>query len=269
MSKVVFADGYQRVVVPQIEYNYDFIPSNPFPIDIYAKVDQVKQRTTNSPTFKWISSGTSNTPYSTTTATTQEQPTIPQSSQSISSKIRHVEVGDTISNEMFENLVHAEGKNNWTAAKGTKYGEDFVTGPLGQVYKYNAKGEITGTFKEGEKVTAQEAEENARRHYAAAFKEWKDLLAGKPDVTQEKLDALVSATQGTRKSKKATMDYVLNNWGNWDKIDHYLRTHAVTAAGNGKVQPGLVLRRQFEADWFKGIKKPFSWYQKNRKLYNV
>lgn len=176
---------------------------------------------------------------------------------------------NNISDEMLNQLHHAEGEKNWTAHSSPEFGEKYVTGPLGMVYKYDTNGKVIGSWKEGETCTKEYAIQNAKNHYAALFREWKEYLSGLPDVTQDKLDALVAASDGTVASKNRLKKFVKEHWGDWNAIDIFWRKFATTAAGNGKQMPGLVLRRQFEADWFKGVKRPFSWYQKNRKQFGV
>lgn len=178
--------------------------------------------------------------------------------------------GDSISTEMLENLLHAEGKNNLTAhQEKDKFGEDFVTGPYGMVYKYDENGNRVGTFAEGEQMSETDAITNAKRYYQKSYNEWKEHLRGLPDVTQEKLEALVSASGGTTASKKYWMGFVKEHWGDWPTIVNRWKTFATTAAGNGKTMPGLRLRRLFESAWFMGDKRPFSWYQKNRSQWGI
>ena len=200
--------------------------------------------------------------------TVQQTPVEPQQQQTPDKPLTN------ISDEMFENICGAEGSGNFIAhAETKKFGEKFVTGPYGQVYKRidehgNPLKKIL-PFKEGERVDPVWAKMNAKQQYTERAQEWLKRLAGKPGLTQDRLDALVSTTQGTSKAKEACYKYITEHWGDWDKIVEYIKTHAVTAAGNGKVMPGLKLRRLFEAAWFQGDKKPFKWYQKNRKQFGI
>lgn len=184
-------------------------------------------------------------------------------------------IGDNISEDMFANLLKMEGAHANASgrlvahAEKKDFGESFVTGPYGMVYKYDANGNNIGGWKEGETTDEASARENARRSYLRRYKKWQQLLAGKEGVNQDRIDALVSASGGTAKATKRTEEFVLGHWGDWEAIDKFLRTHAVTAAGNGKVQPGLVLRRHLEADWFKGIHKDWRWYQHNRHQFGI
>lgn len=174
-----------------------------------------------------------------------------------------------VSDFMFRNALYMEGSQGLTAKRLSYFGESFVTGPYGMTQHFNKNGKATRPFKNGETVSQEYALQNARNYYNGSANEWKRLLSGKSGLTQNKLDALVSASGGTAKSKKYLQKFVLTNWGNDEKIANFLRTFATTAAGNGEKQPGLILRRQYEADLFLGRARDFKWYQQNRKLYGV
>lgn len=270
--------SYKAVSEPTItvpKYNFSMPAQNiVIPTSIQEKVDNVKTRM-ESPAFKWSSSGTETTNYIPTqsqSSTSTTYPPVQQNTQSTSMPTQtttNTQVGNTISDDMLHQLHKIEGAENWTANRFKEAGEKWVTGPLGMVYKYDVNGKVIGTWKEGEKCTPEFAIQNAKNHYAKMFRDWQENLKGLPDVTQDRLDALVAGSDGTTKSKNRLMKYVKEHWGDWDAIDKFLRTHSTTAYGNGKRMPGLVLRRQFEADWFKGIHRPISWYQKNRKQFGV
>lgn len=268
--------SYKAISEPEItvpKYNFE-VPLQNFvvPTSIQEKVDNVKTRM-ESPTFKWSSSNTEKTQYTSSSQESTSNDVLQQQSQTQSQNF-----SGKISDAMFENLLGVEGAhtaNGKLIAKSERknFGENFVTGPHGMVYKHiDAQGNLLKTpqsFKEGEAVSPQWARANARAYYDKQAQEWEKLLQGKQGVTQNRIDALVAATGGTAKAKKATQNFVLSHWGDWQAIEQHLRTHATTAAGNGKRMPGLVIRRQFEADWFKGEAKPYSWYQKNRKAFNA
>ena len=194
---------------------------------------------------------------------------LPQSSSIIS--------GEGISDNMLDQLLKQEGKHSTSDGKlvakaGKQFGESFVTGPYGMVYKHiDENGNLLSkpvAFKAGETVSEEWARKNARAYYNKTAQEWKDTLKGE-NISQDELDALVSASGGTAKSKQALKEFVISHWDDKKAISDYLRNFATTAAGNHKRMPGLVLRRQQEADWFLGDKRDSTEYLKNRKLYNV
>lgn len=199
---------------------------------------------------------------------TQQQTGVPQqqSSMDVSGA-----PGSNITDAMFKQICIMEGGKDKPAQVLSKdFGETFATGPYGQVYKrIDANGNPLAKpipFKAGEVVSDEWALANAKYTYQKRAKRWLQLLEGKPGLTQDKLDALVSGCGGTAQAKKTFENFVLSHWGDWDAICNFWRNHAITAAGNHKVQPGLVLRRQFEADWFMGKKGNFRDYQ--RAYYN-
>ena len=178
-----------------------------------------------------------------------------------------------ISDEMFQNLLGIEGSHTKNGmlmahAENKKFGETFVTGPYGMTQKHIDKNgnllKQPTSFKEGELVSKEWALANAHAYYDKQAAWWKQIL-GNRQVTQHQLDALVSASCGTQRSVRILKQFVLENWGNWDAIVKRWKSFATTSAGNGKVQPGLVTRRQFEANWFVGSNQPWSSYRTYRK----
>lgn len=183
---------------------------------------------------------------------------------------------DKISDEMFEQLLkmewkHEKGGNTLVAWVGKQFWEKFATWPYGMVYKHiDENGNLLKKpvqFKAGEEVNADWALKNARACYDKRAKERKEDLEKKwHKYTQNELDSLVSTCGWTKKSSNSCRDFVLANWNDKNKVIEYIRTHSTTAAWNGKVMPGLVRRREFEAGWFSGIKKTFAEYKvKNKK----
>ena len=186
---------------------------------------------------------------------------------------------DKISDEMFQQLLIMEGKqeksNNTLVAKiGTQFWEKFATWPYGMVYKHiDENGNLLKKpveFKVGEEVSADWALKNAKAYYDKEAKERKEDLEKKwYTYTQNELDALVSTCGGTKKSKDNCKSFVLANRNDKNNVAGYIRTHATTAAGNGKVMPGLVRRREFEADWFQGSKKLYADYKVKHNKTNM
>ena len=179
-----------------------------------------------------------------------------------------------MSQEAILNNLAIEGKHvhdsgDFVAKRETQFGEKFVTGPYGQVYKYiDEKGNLLSNpipFKEGERVSPEFALANAQAYYEQKATRWLNLLEGKEGLTQDKLDALVSASGGTRKATQKLEEIVLNNWGNWQAIADKWKRFAVTAAGNGKVMPGLLSRRYWESEWFLGNKHPYQYWQQQQR----
>ena len=173
---------------------------------------------------------------------------------------------DTISEQMFQELLNIEWSQNFVATIHWKdFWETFVTWPYGMTYKHiDENGNLLSTpitFKDGERVSPSWAKENARAYYNKQAKKRKDILDKKwCKYTQNMLDALVSASCWTVKSFNNLKNFVTSHWDDKDAIYNYWLKFATTAAWNGKVMPWLVRRRKFEANWFKWIKKPFSSY---------
>jgi hypothetical protein len=80
--------------------------------------------------------------------------------------------------------------------------------------------------------------------------------------SQDMLDALVSASWWTKKSVDSLKNFVLTHWDDKDAIFNFMSKFATTAAWNGKTMPWLVIRRNFEANWFRWKKEPMSEYQR-------
>ena len=158
-----------------------------------------------------------------------------------------------MSDEMFNYRLSQEGDQDFKAYVHKKdFGEDFVTGPYGMVYKWDENGRCLGDFKAGETMTREAAVQNARNYWNMRAREWFRLLEGKEGVTQDKIDALTAASGGTVDSYNRLKRYVLQNWGNDQKIANFLKTFAITAAANGKVQNGLIKARTQQSNWFLG-----------------
>ena len=173
-----------------------------------------------------------------------------------------------ISEEMFQQLLYMEWDQDFVAkVHKNDFWEDFVTWPYGMVYKHidenwNLLNNIV-SFKDGERVSKDWAEKNARAYYNKRAKEWSDLLKSKwYKYSQDMLDALVSASWWTEKSVRRLKEFVLSHWDDKDAIFNFMSKFATTAAWNWKILRGLVIRRDFEANWFKGNKEPLSDYQK-------
>ena len=173
-----------------------------------------------------------------------------------------------ISEAMFRQLLDMEGDQDFVAkTHGKKFWENFVTWPYGMVYKHiDENGNLLKnpvSFKEGERVNKDWAEKNARAYYNKKAKEWSDLLKWRwYEYSQDMLDALVSASWWTKKSVDRLKNFVLSHWDDKDAIFDFMSKFATTAAWNGKTMPWLVIRRNFEANWFKWNKEPMSAYQR-------
>lgn len=173
-----------------------------------------------------------------------------------------------ISDEMFTQLKlmeweQASSEEGFLVAKthSRDFWEHFATWPYGMVYKrIDQDGKPLSQashFFNGEKVTKERAEKNARAYYDRSAKEWKNVLQWKT-YTQHQFDALVSASWWTTASKKALQKFVLENWDTPSNISGYLLTFATKAAWDGKVKAWLVIRRKFESQWFMWGTKTFS-----------
>lgn len=174
---------------------------------------------------------------------------------------------NTISEEMFHQLLKMEWSQNFTAKIHKKtFWEDFVTWPYGMVYKHIdpdwnlLKKPIP--FKDWEKVSPSWAEKNAKAYYNKKAKQRaKNLNEKWYKYTQNMLDALVSASWWTVSSCNRLKKFVLSHRYDKNAIYNFWLKFARTAAWNGKIMPWLVRRRKFEANRFKGIKRPFSSYK--------
>ena len=79
-------------------------------------------------------------------------------------------------------------------------------------------------------------------------------------VTQDKIDALssISASGNWASPNGEFGRFIVQNWNNPQVIyNKWIRT-GITARGNGKIQKGLIKRRQLEANWFFGNKLNFA-----------
>ncbi len=177
---------------------------------------------------------------------------------------------DKISNEMFEELLKMEGKQKkgdaLVAWIGTQFWEKSATWPFGMAYKHiDEQGNLLKKiihFKSGEKVTEDWARKNARAYYDKKAKEWKDLLDSKwCKYNQNILDSLVCQSWWTKKSTNSLKEYVISHRNDKDGIFNFISKHAITAAWNWKVMPGLVKRAKFAANRFIWNKKPFHEYK--------
>lgn len=173
---------------------------------------------------------------------------------------------NTISEEMFQQLLSMEGDQNFIAkSHRQKFWETFVTWPYGMVYKHiDSQGNPLKKpipFMEWEHLTEERSKNNAKAYYNKKAKERKNTLDSKwCQYSQCMLDSLVSASWWTTKSTNTLKNYVITHRNNKTAITKFMSTHAITAAWNGKVMPWLVRRRKFEANRFKGIKLPFNSY---------
>lgn len=173
---------------------------------------------------------------------------------------------NTISNEMFKELLSMEWSQNFIAkVHSSTFWESFVTWPYGMVYKHIDQNwnllNTPTTFKDGEKVDPNWAKENARAYYNKKSKQWKQTLDQNGcKYNQDMLDALVSASWWTTASYNHLKNFVTSHRNDKEAIYNFWLKFATTAAWNGKVMPWLVRRRKFEANWFRWIHKPFSSY---------
>ena len=102
-----------------------------------------------------------------------------------------------------------------------------------------------------ENVSKELALKNAKTYYDIRAKERKSLLDEKwYKYNQCQLDSLVAASWWTQKATKNLQTYVLSHRNNPSEVSSYMSTFATTSAWNGKTQPGLVIRRQFESNRF-------------------
>lgn len=185
---------------------------------------------------------------------------------------------DKISDEMFEQLLKMEGKHEegdkLVAKTGKQFWEKFPTWPYGMVYKHiDNEGNLlkkSVPFKEWEAVTKEWAMKNARACYDKRAKEIKEAFDKKwYNLSQNQLDALTSTCGWTSASRKNCLNFVLENRNDQKKVIDYISTHATTAAWNGQVQPGLVYRRKFEADWFVWNKMTFAEHRAMQKKWDT
>lgn len=175
---------------------------------------------------------------------------------------------DSISENMLQQLFVMEGDQNFVAkTHKSKFWESFATWPYGMVYKHiDENGNLLKQpvhFKNWERVTKSWAQNNARAYYNKVAKEWKKLLDWRWfKYSQNMLDSLVSASNWTAKATKRLKNFVLSNWNNKSAIVKFLSNFATTAAWNGKKLRGLIIRRQFEANWFNWLTESYTDFRK-------
>ncbi len=165
------------------------------------------------------------------------------------------ELPTTISEDIFQQLLMMEWWQWYVAQVHKKYWENFVTWPYGMTQKHIDKnGKLlsdTIPFRNWERVSKEWALKNAKAYYNKRAKEWANELKAKwLKYTQEMLDALVSASWGTKKSVDTLKNFVFSN--RWDKtwIFNFLEKFARTAAWTWKVLWWLITRRRLEANRF-------------------
>lgn len=175
---------------------------------------------------------------------------------------------DKISEDMFQQLLTMENSQNFVAKiHKWKFWETFVTWPYGMVYKHiDAKGnplEKPTEFKAWEKSNPERAKQNAKAYYDKRAQERKDLLNDKwYEYNQAQLDSLVSASWWTAASVERLQNFVLSHREKPAEISNFMSTFATRSAWNWQQQPWLVIRRQFESNWFNWIQKPIEEYQR-------
>ncbi len=175
---------------------------------------------------------------------------------------------DKISEDMFQQLLTMENSQDFVAkVHKSKFWETFVTWPYGMVYKHiDAKGkplEKPTGFKAWERTDPEWAKQNAKAYYDKRAQERKDLLNDKwCEYNQAQLDSLVSASWWTAASVERLQNFVLSHREKPAEISNFMSTFATKSAWNGQTQPWLVIRRQFESNWFNWIQKPFEEYQR-------
>ena len=176
-----------------------------------------------------------------------------------------------ISEDMFQQLLTMEDSQNFIAKiHKNKFWETFVTWPYGMVYKHiDENGNLLKKlikFKEWERLRPERAKQNAKAYYDKRAQERKNLLDNKwYEYNQAQLDSLVSASWWTTTSVEKLKNFTLSHRGKPMEISKFILTFATKSAWNWQEQPWLVIRRQFESNWFKWIKKPIWEYQ--RKYY--
>ena len=175
---------------------------------------------------------------------------------------------DKISEDMFQQLLTMENSQNFVAKIHKKnFWESFVTWPYGMVYKLiDKKGNPLKSpieFKAWERTTPERAKQNAKAYYDKRAQEWKDLLDKNwYEYNQAQLDSLVSASWWTAKSVERLQTFVLSHRNQPTEIYNFMSTFATTSAWNWETQPWLIIRRQFESNWFIWIQKSIKEYQK-------
>lgn len=162
-----------------------------------------------------------------------------------------------ISQQMASQIKKMEGGSQ-TAKVNTQFGESFATGAYGMTREFDKPG--APPIKAGTKFSKERWDNIFNAFYSKKAEEWKQVLAGLPNVTQDKIDALssISASGNWASPNGDFGKFIVQNWNNPQAIyNKWIRT-GITARGNGKVQKGLVKRRQLEANWFFGNKLNFA-----------
>lgn len=162
-----------------------------------------------------------------------------------------------ISQEMATQIKKMEGGSQ-TAKTNSHFGETFATGAYGMTREFDRPGEPA--IKAGTKFSRERWDSIFNAFYSKKANEWKQVLAGLPNVTQDKIDALssISASGNWASPNGAFGKFIVQNWNNPQAIyNKWIRT-GITARGNGQVQRGLVKRRYLEANWFFGNKTNFA-----------
>lgn len=173
-----------------------------------------------------------------------------------------------ISDGMFQELLEMEGSQNFVAQKHkNKFWEDFVTWPYGMTLKrIDKNGNLLDTpvaFKEWERVTSMWAKENARVFYEIKAKEVSWFLVDHwLNYNQNQLDSLVSMMSNvTSKSATTLKDFLVSNRNSWlNEIYNFIVNFALRSS-NGIKQPGLEVRRLFEANWFNWVINSVNYYR--------
>ena len=161
-----------------------------------------------------------------------------------------------ISQQMAEQIKKMEGGPQ-TAKVNTQFGESFATGAYGMTREFDKPG--APAIKAGTKFSKERWDNIFNAFYSQRAKEWRQVLAGLPNVTQDKIDALssISASGNWASPNGKFGKFIVQNWNNPQAIyNKWIRT-GITARGNGKVYKGLIKRRQLEANWFLGNKLNF------------
>lgn len=162
-----------------------------------------------------------------------------------------------ISQQMASQIKQMEGGSQ-TAKVHSQFGESFATGAYGMTREFDKPD--APAIKPGTRFSKERWNNIFNAFYSKKANEWKQALAGLPNVTQDKIDALssISASGNWANPNGEFGRFIIQNWNNPRAIyDKWIRT-GITARGNGKVQKGLIKRRQLEANWFFGNKLNFA-----------
>lgn len=166
-------------------------------------------------------------------------------------------IGSGISTAMANQIKRMEGGNT-TAKTNSQFGEKFATGAYGMTREFDRPG--APAIKAGTTFSRERWDSIFNAFYTQRVNEWKQVLQGLPNVTQDKLDALASISgSGNWASARGKFGkFIVQNWNNPQAIYNKWLKSGITAAGNGKVMRGLVKRRYLEANWFFGNKLNFN-----------